>query len=127
MVSPMIPQIWDALSNDEVVRTVASARDRSIAARLLVEKAVRAWRHKYPRSKTDDCAVVCLFFKRPRPVMMKSPSQMSLSYPELDSRSFAGSVDALETVLNCKLEDDDQWVSRPRKRRPGTKLESVGE
>ena len=28
---------------------------------MVVESAVRAWRHKYPTSKVDDCAVVCLY------------------------------------------------------------------
>ncbi|XVE62167.1 hypothetical protein DITRI_Ditri06bG0096800 [Diplodiscus trichospermus] len=53
--------IWDVLSNKEVVDIVASAATRSSAARALVESAVRAWRYKYPTSKIDDCAVVCLF------------------------------------------------------------------
>ncbi|KAJ7973638.1 putative Protein phosphatase-2c [Quillaja saponaria] len=53
--------IWDVLSNKEVVDIVASASVRSSAARALVESAVRAWRYKYPTSKVDDCAVVCLF------------------------------------------------------------------
>nr|GMC70770.1 probable protein phosphatase 2C 33 [Ipomoea batatas]GMC77196.1 probable protein phosphatase 2C 33 [Ipomoea batatas] len=53
--------IWDVLSNDEVVEIVASAPARSSAAKVLVERAVRAWRTKYPTSKVDDCAVVCLF------------------------------------------------------------------
>uniref|UniRef100_A0A2C9UNX9 protein-serine/threonine phosphatase n=1 Tax=Manihot esculenta TaxID=3983 RepID=A0A2C9UNX9_MANES len=53
--------IWDVLSNKEVVDIVASAPARSSAARALVESAVRAWRYKYPTSKVDDCAVVCLF------------------------------------------------------------------
>ncbi|XVF06992.1 hypothetical protein REPUB_Repub06bG0099300 [Reevesia pubescens] len=53
--------IWDVLSNKEVVDIVASAPSRSSAARALVESAVRAWRYKYPTSKVDDCAVVCLF------------------------------------------------------------------
>ncbi|XP_016476826.2 putative protein phosphatase 2C 33 [Nicotiana tabacum] len=53
--------IWDVLSNDEVVRIVASASSRSLAARSLVEVAVRAWKTTYPTSKVDDCAVVCLF------------------------------------------------------------------
>ncbi|XWS58950.1 hypothetical protein CRYUN_Cryun08bG0078200 [Craigia yunnanensis] len=53
--------IWDVLSNKEVVDIVASAAARSSAARALVESAVRAWRYKYPTSKVDDCAVVCLF------------------------------------------------------------------
>ncbi|GAV61810.1 PP2C domain-containing protein, partial [Cephalotus follicularis] len=53
--------IWDVLSNKEVVDIIASATTRSSAARALVESAVRSWRYKYPTSKVDDCAVVCLF------------------------------------------------------------------
>ncbi|KAK7295194.1 hypothetical protein RJT34_18099 [Clitoria ternatea] len=53
--------IWDVLSNKEVVDIIAAAPRRSTAARSLVETAVRAWRYKYPTSKVDDCAVVCLF------------------------------------------------------------------
>lgn len=53
--------IWDVLSNKEVVDIVASAPKRTIAARTLVETAIKAWKHKYPTSKIDDCAVVCLF------------------------------------------------------------------
>lgn len=49
------------LSNKEVVDIIASAPARSSAARALVESAVRAWRYKYPTSKVDDCAVVCLY------------------------------------------------------------------
>ncbi|XP_045793410.1 probable protein phosphatase 2C 33 [Trifolium pratense] len=52
--------IWDVLSNEEVVEIVAAA-PRSIAARVLVESAVRAWRAKFPFCKVDDCAAVCLF------------------------------------------------------------------
>ncbi|KAG6647471.1 hypothetical protein I3843_07G079500 [Carya illinoinensis] len=53
--------IWDVLSNKEVVDIVSSSPTQSSAARYLVESAVRAWRFKYPTSKIDDCAVVCLF------------------------------------------------------------------
>ncbi|XP_021734367.1 probable protein phosphatase 2C 33 [Chenopodium quinoa] len=53
--------IWDVLSNKEVVDIVAGAPSRSTAARALVETAVRGWKMRYPTSKTDDCAVVCLF------------------------------------------------------------------
>lgn len=56
-------QIWDVLSNEEVVDIVQSVPVRATAARSLVEKAVRAWRYNYPTSKVDDCAVVCLFFE----------------------------------------------------------------
>lgn len=44
---------------------VASAPNRGTAARAIVDCAVRAWRLKFPTSKSDDCAVVCLFFDHP--------------------------------------------------------------
>jgi hypothetical protein len=54
-------QVWDVLSNQEVVDVVGSCSDRSFAARSIVDLANQAWKFKYPTSKTDDCAVVCLF------------------------------------------------------------------
>ncbi|XP_059663132.1 probable protein phosphatase 2C 52 [Cornus florida] len=53
--------VWDVLSNEEVVEIVSSAPTRSSAARILVDFAAREWKSKYPTSKMDDCAVVCLF------------------------------------------------------------------
>ncbi|GMG98603.1 hypothetical protein Nepgr_000443 [Nepenthes gracilis] len=53
--------VWDVLSNEEVVEIVSSAPSRPSAARVLVESAAREWKLKYPTSKMDDCAVVCLF------------------------------------------------------------------
>ncbi|KAG9129963.1 hypothetical protein Leryth_007083 [Lithospermum erythrorhizon] len=53
--------VWDVLSNQEVVDIVASAPSRSSAARIIVDSAAREWKSKYPTSKMDDCAVVCLF------------------------------------------------------------------
>uniref|UniRef100_M1BK89 Protein phosphatase-2c n=1 Tax=Solanum tuberosum TaxID=4113 RepID=M1BK89_SOLTU len=54
-------QVWDVLSNEEVVEIVSSAPTRASAARILVDSAAREWKTKYPTSKMDDCAVVCLF------------------------------------------------------------------
>ncbi|GJM85003.1 hypothetical protein PR202_ga00730 [Eleusine coracana subsp. coracana] len=53
--------VWDVLSNDEVVSIVSRATSQASAARFLVESAHRAWRNRFPTSKIDDCAVVCLF------------------------------------------------------------------
>jgi hypothetical protein len=53
--------VWDVLSNNEVVSIVSRATSRASAARFLIESAHRAWRSRFPTSKIDDCAVVCLF------------------------------------------------------------------
>ncbi|KAJ6761949.1 PROTEIN PHOSPHATASE 2C 52-RELATED [Salix koriyanagi] len=53
--------VWDVLSNEDVVEIVSSAPTRASAARILVDSAAREWKLKYPTSKMDDCAVVCLF------------------------------------------------------------------
>ncbi|XP_023534167.1 probable protein phosphatase 2C 52 [Cucurbita pepo subsp. pepo] len=53
--------VWDVLSNQEVVEIVHSAPTRSSAARMVVDSAAHEWKLKYPTSKMDDCAVVCLF------------------------------------------------------------------
>lgn len=53
--------IWDVLSNEQVIEIVSSSPTRSTAARMLVDSAAREWKTKYPTSKMDDCAVVCLF------------------------------------------------------------------
>lgn len=79
-----------------------------MAAKLLTDRAIRAWRYKYPCVKIDDCAVVCLFFKRQRPLLTKSVSEVSeisLSYSEMEARSHisAKTDDALDTVLNCEV------------------------
>lgn len=65
--------IWDVLTNSEVVNIVASAPRRSAASKLLVKRAVRAWRFKYPGSKVDDCAAIILFLDN-RPVLSHSQS-----------------------------------------------------
>ncbi|KAK8613247.1 hypothetical protein V6N13_101014 [Hibiscus sabdariffa] len=56
--------VWDVLSNNEVIQIIGSVKRQSLAAKVLVYYAVQAWRTKYPGSKVDDCAVVCLFFKK---------------------------------------------------------------
>jgi serine/threonine protein phosphatase PrpC len=56
-------QIWDVLSNQEVVKIVSSTKKPSDAAKKLVNHAVRAWKRNHPTSKMDDCAVICIFLK----------------------------------------------------------------
>ncbi|KAJ4811118.1 Protein phosphatase 2C family protein [Rhynchospora pubera] len=59
--------IWDVLSNKEAVDIVFSSPTRATAARALVDSAVRSWKLKFPTSKSDDCAVVCLFLDSKSP------------------------------------------------------------
>ncbi|PHT92087.1 putative protein phosphatase 2C 18, partial [Capsicum annuum] len=56
--------VLDVLSNKEAVDIVASAPSRATAGRALVDCATRAWRLKYPTSKNDNCAIVCLYLMR---------------------------------------------------------------
>lgn len=83
-----------------------------MAARLLVDRAVQAWRYRYPNAKIDDCAVVCLFFKRQGPSLTKSVSEvaeLSLNYSGLQNSQQPSKItteDGLETVLNCDLKTD---------------------
>ncbi|CAN1253248.1 Probable protein phosphatase 2C 33 [Linum perenne] len=50
------------LATDGIVGSVPP----SSAAQTLVDSAHQAWRIKYPTSKTDDCAAVCLFLNSSR-------------------------------------------------------------
>ncbi|CAN0927892.1 Probable protein phosphatase 2C 65 [Linum grandiflorum] len=68
--------IWDVLTNDEVINIVASARQRSMAAKLLIKYAVRLWRTRHPGCRIDDCAVVCLFLKS-KTILTRSFSEVS--------------------------------------------------
>ncbi|CAI0424059.1 unnamed protein product [Linum tenue] len=68
--------IWDVLTNEEVINIVASARKRSMAAKLLVKYAVNMWRTRHPGSRIDDCAVVCLFLKS-KTILARSFSEVS--------------------------------------------------
>jgi len=56
---------------------VASAPSQKTAAKALVEYVVQAWRLKYPASKVDDCAVVCLFLNNSLPSEPKSKTALA--------------------------------------------------
>ncbi|KAG7033746.1 putative protein phosphatase 2C 73, partial [Cucurbita argyrosperma subsp. argyrosperma] len=77
--------VWDVLTNKQVINIVASAKNRSTAAKLVVKLAVREWKRRFPGSMIDDCAVICVFFKNP-PMLMKSMTSVGRrnvrSHPE---------------------------------------------
>lgn len=94
-------QIWDVLSNKEVVDIIASAPARSSAARALVESAVRAWRYKYPTSKVDDCAVVCLYLDSDSNNIISTAAKQQLgSVDEVNSGTEKEEVSGGPTGLN---------------------------
>eukprot|EP00250_Pteridium_aquilinum_P011885 c20368_g1_i1 orf=169-1329(+) len=55
--------IWDVLSNEDVVKIVASTYPKEEAAKALVNAAVWTWKRRHGPWRTDDCSVVCYFFK----------------------------------------------------------------
>lgn len=92
----------------DVVQIVASATKRSLAARSLVDKAVRAWRYKYPNSKTDDCAVVCLFLKKPSPMPSKSSATLEgASSWTIDSWHTCRNTEVVISQPSCKSATKD--------------------
>ncbi|KAK7374006.1 hypothetical protein VNO80_07429 [Phaseolus coccineus] len=104
--------IWDVLTNHEVISIVASAPRRSVAAKLLVKRAVRAWRYKYPGSKVDDCAAIC-FFLDEQPVLSHSQSRMSgknrSCSKQLHRSKNTGNEDTETVDGKVGLELDEEW------------------
>jgi len=90
-------QVWDVLSNKEVVDIIASAPTRATAARALVECAVRVWRLKFPTSKIDDCAVVCLFLDPQTSAYPPQESDANKIPPEEHTDVVSVSIDEKET------------------------------
>ncbi|KAL8517803.1 hypothetical protein ACS0TY_009211 [Phlomoides rotata] len=76
--------IWDVLSNEEVVEIVSCCPTRSCTARTLVESAVKAWRSKYPTSRVDDCAAVCLFLNSNDSTDSTTYLEVNIPSPEQD-------------------------------------------
>lgn len=96
--------IWDVLSNKEVVDVVSSAPTRATAARALVETAVRAWRLKYPNSKVDDCAVICLFLHPPNVRPVKGVAQCEPTHNE-NAQNDSGHREAVHSGYVQDTED----------------------
>ncbi|PON53597.1 Protein phosphatase [Parasponia andersonii] len=121
--------VWDALTNTEVVRIVASAKKRSSAAKMVVNRAVRAWKCKYPCSKVDDCAVVCLFFKD-QSLLANSSSRVSRSRSangvELSlSRSFKSFIRNEKTTPDQSVKVGDDSIRICNKDQEWTALDGV--
>lgn len=104
--------MWDVLSNKEAVDIIASAPGRGTAARALVDCATRAWRLKYPTSKNDDCAVVCLFLEHAAPINESK-----------SSRNDAASVHEEEN--EARVEETTKATSEPESGPDSRDLESI--
>lgn len=100
------------LSNLEVIRTVACASKPAMAAKLVIHRAVRAWRSKFPGSKIDDCAVVCLFLKnRPlyKPKSEVSCGGSSLNQVEVASRSSVRSHGVPDSLIGASVDSREDY------------------
>jgi hypothetical protein len=91
-------QVWDVLSNKQVVDMISSCVNRHTAARSLVEAAEREWKSKYPTSKMDDCAVVCLFLDG-KTDASSDFSETNTSSPVDNTHSQDSSTDTAEVQL----------------------------
>lgn len=93
-------QVWDVISNKEAVEIVASAPSQTTAARALVDWAVRSWKLKYPTSKNDDCAVVCLFLEHSSAVN-GSLEEDSTTEPPHEAAERVAVTDGKNTALDA--------------------------
>lgn len=92
--------VWDVISNKEAVEIVASAPSQATAARALVDWAVRSWKLKYPTSKNDDCAVVCLFLEHSSAVN-GSVEEDSTTEPPHEAAERVAVTDGKNTALDA--------------------------
>lgn len=101
----------DVLSNREVVDIVASSPARSSAARSLVESAVRAWKFKYPTSKIDDCAAVCLFLTNSDDVAASSSmSENTCNIKTKETSIPTTALDQSDTKKSRKGKDTEEAI-----------------
>lgn len=56
-------QVWDVLSNEDVIAIVSAAHQEA-AAKSVVDATIAAWKQRFPNSKRDDCTVICLFLDK---------------------------------------------------------------
>ncbi|XP_051133879.1 probable protein phosphatase 2C 6 [Andrographis paniculata] len=115
--------VWDVLSNQEAVDIVASSSCRTTASRALVDYATRAWRYKYPTSKIDDCAAVCLFLDHTTEVCNFDPPNGTLPKAASSTNDSGEIVPATEEVekpmqrsasrslANYIASEDDEWLA----------------
>ncbi|OEL25148.1 putative protein phosphatase 2C 38 [Dichanthelium oligosanthes] len=102
--------VWDVLSNDEVISIINKAPSRVSAARFLVESAQRAWRIRYPTSKTDDCAAVCLFLNTEVASTSSSSGTEDLTEPSSIKHSLTvKSSNVVPANLVTTLAADEEW------------------
>ncbi|KAL2926683.1 putative protein phosphatase 2C 65 [Bienertia sinuspersici] len=81
---------------------------RSHAAKFLATHAVRAWKSRFPSSRADDIAVVCLFFKPPPP----AKSMSDISHITHDSLSHLNSSVSQHTYRSLSSDADEGFEFR---------------
>eukprot|EP00249_Psilotum_nudum_P019741 c27397_g1_i3 orf=617-2101(-) len=112
--------VWDVVSNKEAIDVISSAPTKTTAARSLVETAVRAWKLKYPTSKVDDCAVVCLYLN-----WMSLPS-VEVN-PEIENKDPLDAKDAaeMEPSVGALVVDGIHTATNPKRGEANTAVSGV--
>ncbi|WOH10924.1 hypothetical protein DCAR_0830401 [Daucus carota subsp. sativus] len=121
--------IWDVLSNEEVVHIVYSAQKRSSAAKLLVNRAHRAWKCKYPCAKIDDCTAVCLFFKKPSSIIKSKSDTSQIQKSSVEPHFQQGNLtteDGLESIIDSDIATDQTAQGSSTKKNISTYSQRTG-
>ncbi|KAL8536072.1 hypothetical protein ACS0TY_011633 [Phlomoides rotata] len=98
--------IWDVLSNEKVVEIMSCCPTRSCTARTLVESAVKAWRSKYPTSRVDDYAAVCLFLNSNDSTASTTYLEVNIPSPEQDEGPVKDDFPGLDRSSTVRVDNN---------------------
>ncbi|KAK8926063.1 putative protein phosphatase 2C 18 [Platanthera zijinensis] len=95
-------------------KNAGCAINRTDATKLLVRRAIRTWRTRYPTSKNDDCVVICIFLKHP--LLSTPPSIDGARHPPKPrQRSHSESFETVRSGESSETEalgvNKDDWAA----------------
>ncbi|KAH7352796.1 hypothetical protein KP509_19G064800 [Ceratopteris richardii] len=92
--------VWDVMSNEEVANVVKNTESKGMAAKKVVDAAVKKWKRNFTHVRMDDCAVVCHFLNQKHSISV-CYSDMSQSSSRLMNSELLHQESTTNTVAPC--------------------------